>query len=177
MSGSVSPERTGWRDEWISRKHREWGVCLPAVDVDFLLVEYLVSGARSFPCGFVDYKKLPGAEYGANKGSPNNDAVIWIADKCDLPFFIVKYYHNEDSSAFEVCPMNEIASEVLLKFDCHESPVSERDYVRLLNRLRLNQLGKLGKSIKSDDVKRLVSEYKDLEDKLSHKLHPAGAWT
>jgi len=30
-------ERTGFRDEALSRRHREWGINCPAVDVDWLL--------------------------------------------------------------------------------------------------------------------------------------------
>ena len=35
----VRKERTGWRDEEISRRHRLWGVSCAATDIDFLLVE------------------------------------------------------------------------------------------------------------------------------------------
>ena len=35
----VRNERTGWRDEGISRRHRLWGVTCAATDIDFLLVE------------------------------------------------------------------------------------------------------------------------------------------
>ena len=36
----VQQERTGWRDEGISRRHRLWGVTCTATDIDFLLVGY-----------------------------------------------------------------------------------------------------------------------------------------
>lgn len=44
MSG---PERTGWRDENLSRRHREWGFHCPAVDLGFLLIEYDTGEAHS----------------------------------------------------------------------------------------------------------------------------------
>ena len=34
----VRPERTGWRDEKLSQRHRMWGWDCPAVDIDFLLL-------------------------------------------------------------------------------------------------------------------------------------------
>lgn len=33
-------ERTGWRDERLSRRHREWGFDCPMVDCDFIAVEF-----------------------------------------------------------------------------------------------------------------------------------------
>ncbi len=36
---SVRQERTGWRDEKISQRHREWGYNCPAVDLDFEVVD------------------------------------------------------------------------------------------------------------------------------------------
>ena len=33
-------ERTNWRDQEISKRHRLWGDDLYAVDVDFCMVEY-----------------------------------------------------------------------------------------------------------------------------------------
>lgn len=33
----TAQERTGWRDEEISARHRIWGVNCPAVDLDFLM--------------------------------------------------------------------------------------------------------------------------------------------
>jgi hypothetical protein len=36
----VRTESTGWRDSWISDKHRSWGYDLPASDIDFMLLEY-----------------------------------------------------------------------------------------------------------------------------------------
>ena len=45
-------ERTGWRDEGISRRHRTWGVALTAVDLDFMLVEYTDGKATAL----IEYK-------------------------------------------------------------------------------------------------------------------------
>ena len=49
----VRRERSGWRDEWISKRHRLWGFDCPAVDIDFLMLEY----DRSVPCALIEYKE------------------------------------------------------------------------------------------------------------------------
>ena len=36
---TVPRERTGWRDEEISRRHRLYGVSCPMIDIDFLVSE------------------------------------------------------------------------------------------------------------------------------------------
>ena len=36
----VRQERTGWRDEALSKRHRDWGWDCPAIDIDFLMIEY-----------------------------------------------------------------------------------------------------------------------------------------
>jgi len=45
-------ERTGWRDQEISARHRRWGFNCPAVDVDFMLIEY----DEGIPVAIIDYK-------------------------------------------------------------------------------------------------------------------------
>lgn len=40
MMKAVAEERNGWRDERISKRHRQWGRDCPAVDIDFLMLEY-----------------------------------------------------------------------------------------------------------------------------------------
>jgi len=36
----VRPERTGWRDLELSKRHRQWGWDCPGIDLDFLFLEY-----------------------------------------------------------------------------------------------------------------------------------------
>lgn len=47
-------ERTGWRDEAISARHRRWGYNVPAVDLDFPLIEY----DRGVCKAIIDYKHI-----------------------------------------------------------------------------------------------------------------------
>jgi hypothetical protein len=42
----IPPERNGWRDLEMSLRHKLWGFHCPAVDIDFLMVEYNRGQAR-----------------------------------------------------------------------------------------------------------------------------------
>ena len=68
----VKKERSGWRDEGISRRHRLWGVSCSATDIDFLLVEYIYNT----PKAIIEYKnehappqKLSASQYQVLKNS------------------------------------------------------------------------------------------------------------
>ena len=54
--GSTTKERTGWRDERISQRHRLWGVECQAIDLDFLLVEYRSEYDDIRPVAIIEYK-------------------------------------------------------------------------------------------------------------------------
>jgi hypothetical protein len=120
----VRQERTGWRDQEISARHREWGFNCPAVDLDFLMVEYNIGK----PVGLVEYKhhkaQLP------NLNHPTYRALIDLADTAGLPFIIAFYWPG--IWAFRVMPVNDIAKE---HFGINED-FSEYDFVRLLYMLR-----------------------------------------
>jgi hypothetical protein len=123
MNGNPE-EVTGWRDEALSRRHRAWGVNCPAQDVDLVLVEY----DRSEPVALVEYtrrRKLV-------DGDKSKVTVLFkLAERSRLPAFVVRY--TADLATFAVEP----ASFSALKWVAREGAVmSERDFVRLLYRLR-----------------------------------------
>ena len=37
---NVKQERTNWRDEALSQRHRQWGWNCPGLDLDFVFLEY-----------------------------------------------------------------------------------------------------------------------------------------
>jgi hypothetical protein len=121
----VRQERTHWRDEQISTRHRLYGWDAPALDVDFLMVEY-DSGK---PSALVEYKA-----YGAkavNVEHPSYRAIRVLADAARIPF-LVAFYGAQDHWWYYVIPVNHIARryvEVSRYF-------SERGYVELLYRVR-----------------------------------------
>jgi hypothetical protein len=126
-------ERTGWRDESLSRRHRAWGYDCPAVDIDFLMIEY----NRGKPVALVDYKR-----YTARTPEPDNknmQALIALADGYKdgpLPFLIVRYW--PDTWAIEVIPMNECAK----RFYKGYSRLTELQYVTSLYKMRTKSLDK-----------------------------------
>jgi hypothetical protein len=81
----VRAERTGWRDESISARHRMYGWDVPAVDIDFLLIEY----DKGVPCALVEYKAM-GARF-PNLNHPTYRAIRVLADAAKVPFLVVFY--------------------------------------------------------------------------------------
>jgi len=117
-SRTVSPERTGWRDEGISRRHREWGFNCPAVDLDFLVVEYNLG----LPVALVEYKHFKAREPVIDH--PTYRALTALADGYNqepLPFIIAFYW--PEIWAFRVSPINQVSKtnfqdgEFLTEFD------------------------------------------------------------
>jgi hypothetical protein len=142
-------ERTGWRDESISKRHREWGWNCPAVDLDFLMVEYNLG----LPIGLIEYKHYKAAE--PNIKHATYRALCALADgyRDPLPFLIAFYW--PDNWAFQVLPINETAK----KHFKHAEALSEYDFVYRLYRIRdylLNE--KVGRDLKRDlpPVPRLI---------------------
>lgn len=100
----VAKERNGFRDEAISRRHREWGMMCHAVDLDFVLVECIYGK----PAALIEYKhylaKLP------NLNAPTYRALKTLADNTQIPFLLVFYWPGVWS--FKVFPANDHARAV-----------------------------------------------------------------
>jgi hypothetical protein len=120
----MNVERTGWRDQSLSERHRSWGAGCTAVDLDLVLVEYHL--AR--PVAIVEYKHHRGT---VDLGSPNYRALRDLADRAGLPFIVAFYW--PDVWAFRVQPMNEAA---LQHFAPGGELFTERQFVERLYRLR-----------------------------------------
>jgi hypothetical protein len=117
-------ERTGWRDEEISRRHRTWGFNCPAVDLDFLMVEYNCGK----PCGLVEYK-----HYHAQKPNLNHAtyrALSELASMGSLPFLLAYYW--PETWSFSVFPVNIVAKQHYAEWQA----MTERQYVQSLYRIR-----------------------------------------
>ena len=121
----VRQERTSWRDESISKRHRDWGFNCPAVDLDFLMVEYNFAK----PVGIVEYKHH-GARFPDIKHATYR-ALITLADMTGLPFVVAFYW--PEMWAFRVYPFNETARA---HFASPYENLSEFDYVARLYRIR-----------------------------------------
>lgn len=120
----VRPERTGWRDENISRRHREWGWNCPAVDLDFVMVEYHLGK----PIGLIEYKhyhaRMPNFQH------PTYRALGELANSAGLAFILAFYW--PEIWAFQVRPLNKMAAK---HFDPNQV-LTERQFVMTLYQMR-----------------------------------------
>lgn len=108
----------------MSERHRLWGWNCPAVDVDFLMVEY----NRGKPCALIEYKRYTAAE--VNPLHPSYQAIRLIADAANIPFAVSFCW--PEIWAFQVVPINERAHEF---FEIGEL-FSELEYVVRLYEMR-----------------------------------------
>ena len=127
---SVREERTGWRDESISQRHREWGFDCPAQDIDFLLIEYDKCVVKAL----FEYKNEHAGKQTRSK--PQYKALIDLGNRASIPVFNVRY--SDDLSEYIVTALNELAEEKLP--DGIRKPprvlMDELGYVTFLYKLR-----------------------------------------
>lgn len=139
-------ERTNWRDQRISARHREWGQDCPAVDLDFLMCEY----NHGLPVALVDYKHDCVGD--VSVGHPTMKALTALANgygRGPLPFFIA--FYDPDEWWFRIKPMNAAAEKAYAPAD---RMLSERRYVRSLYVLRNATI--------TAEVMRVLSTRKDV---------------
>jgi hypothetical protein len=121
----VRPERTHWRDQELSERHRRWGWGCPALDIDFLLLEY----DKGEPSALVEYKHEKAPDQYMSQ--PSYQALIKLASRASLPLFAVRY--SGDFENWTVIPLNNLAQD-------HVPPgktmMDERGYVSLLYTIR-----------------------------------------
>jgi len=120
----VREERTGWRDQRISLRHKAWGWDCPALDIDFLMLEY--DGGKA--AALVEYKHERAPE--VRIGHPSVRAIIDLADRAGIPAFLVRY--ADDFSWWYPTPLNDRA-KALLPEGRH---LTEEKWVELLYRSR-----------------------------------------
>lgn len=120
----VSQERTGWRDQRISRRHRQWGYDCPALDIDFLMLEY--DNGKAVALAEYKHEDAPIVR----TGHPSMRAITDLADRANLPAFVVRY--SDDFSRWYVSPLNGPARQL-----CPQAQeLTELEYVRLMYRCR-----------------------------------------
>lgn len=120
----MNVERTGWRDQALSERHRTWGVACTAVDLDLVLVEYHLSR----PVALVEYKHHRAR---IDWSSSNYRALRDLADRSNLPFVVAFYWPQVWS--FRVHAMNDAA---LRHFAAGGELLTEQEFVQRLYRLR-----------------------------------------
>jgi len=127
-------ERTGWRDEAISGRHRQWGFNCPAVDLDFLVVEYNLG----LPVALIEYKHkqaiMPSAQH------PTYRALRDLADNYSggpLPFMLV--FYDPEVWSFRVYPLNDVSRSFYSQVPDYTDGcihLTERRYVKSLYHMR-----------------------------------------
>lgn len=134
----VRKERTGWRDLGLSERHRVWGWDLPAVDLDFLFLEY----DKGKAVALVEYKheKAPMQ----NSGHPTYQAMADLANRAEIPFFGSRY--KRDFSEFIVTPLNSFCAAHLGV----RMSMTEAEWVTFLYRVR-------GREIPADVMEALLA--------------------
>jgi hypothetical protein len=120
----VKAERTGWRDLSLSQRHRRWGWDCPAVDLDFLFLEY----DRGKAVAIVEYKHERAQPQFATH--PTYQAMIDLGNRAKLPVWGVRY--ADDFSWWKVTPLNDYACAFLPS----ASQMTEREWVTLLYHMR-----------------------------------------
>jgi hypothetical protein len=128
MERDVREERNGWRDEAISRRHRLYGFHVPALDIDFLMLEY----SRGTPKAIIDYKYEK--SYGLHYENPSAVAVRKLCDAMTppIPFLVARY--RDRPWAFQIDPMNDAAQPYAKRFGI--GWMDEPIFVQLLYALR-----------------------------------------
>lgn len=122
----VRPERNGWRDEKISARHRQWGWDCPALDIDFLMLEYDYGS----PSALIEHKHENAAR--VSLVHPSMQAISSLGTSAGIPFYVVRY--SDDMKSWTVTPVNEIAKDKLRQSE--PLTMSEVRYVSFLYYLR-----------------------------------------
>jgi hypothetical protein len=128
----VKQERTGWRDLALSARHRLWGWDCPAVDIDFLMIEY----DNGSPIALVEYKNECAPTQYSNH--PSYRAMIELGTCSKIPVLAVRY--KSDFSTFTVVPLNKFAKDLLP--GAERKDMTEYEYVTFLYRIRGRKLPK-----------------------------------
>lgn len=124
MQKQVKAERTGWRDLRLNERHRQWGWDCPAVDLDFLFLEY----DKGKAVALVEYKHERASPQRAIH--PTYQAMIDLGDRAKLPVLCARY--ADDFSWWKVIPLNSFAK----KWVPERLTLDEKQWVALLYKIR-----------------------------------------
>jgi len=136
---SVRPERTNWRDDGLSQRHRKWGWHCPAVDIDLLFIEFDKGEARAL----VEYKNEHAApQYPSH---PTYRAMRDLADRAAIPLFACRY--SDDFEWFRVTPLNNHATSHL----GDTTTMTEAGWIIFMHRVR-------GRDMSMEEAKHLIEK-------------------
>ena len=127
---TVKAERTGWRDLRLSERHRRWGWDCPAVDLDFLFLEY----DKGKAVALVEYKhELALVQHSTH---PTYQAMIDLGNRASIPVFGVRY--ADDFTWWRVTPLNSWAKTFCEEVGLSQSAttMTEEEWVAFLYHIR-----------------------------------------
>lgn len=124
MQQKVRAERSNWRDQELSLRHRNWGWDCPATDLDFVMLEYDKGEAEAI----VEYKHEMAKP--ADPMSASFRALKDLGNRAGIPVFGVRY--AADFSWYLVVPLNPLAQRILPK----RQRMTESEYIKLLYCIR-----------------------------------------
>lgn len=136
----VKKERSGWRDEQLSRQHRTWGRDLTATNADAIYSRettieegessvFVEIQNKNEPVLITDYKRMERKSVDWNSSALGCLQVI--ANRCQCAVTVV-FYGYDPYWWFAVVPGNTIAALIYTKF----AYLSEFEYVATLYQLR-----------------------------------------
>jgi hypothetical protein len=108
----------------LSERHRRWGWDCPAVDLDFLFLEY----DRGKAVALVEYKhENAPPQY---RTHPTYQAMIDLGNRAGIPVLACRY--AADFSWFRITPLNSRAKEHVVG----QCDMTEKQWVTLLYKIR-----------------------------------------
>jgi hypothetical protein len=129
----AASEQLHFRDEKISQWHRELGFDYPAVDLDFILVEY----TRAIPAAIIEYKHSNCQRIEIDH--PSYRVLRRISNALDLPLFAVRYdFENYPEPWFRVVPLNVAAKRLVPS----SKTMAAMEYRGVLRQLRADALSR-----------------------------------
>lgn len=126
-------ERSGWRDQELSARHRVWGFNCPAVDLDFLMVEY----DGGYPIALVEYKHHEAGIPLVNHPTYRAISQLYDDQGKQLPLWVARYWPN--IWAFRVLAVNSRAKDLTAQPDSWND-MTERMFVEALHAVRRREI-------------------------------------
>lgn len=128
----VAPERNRIRDNGLNDRHREWGWNCPAMDIDFMMVEF----SSGLPMALCEYKHEHAGRI--NTKHPSIKAMVSLANASRIPAFLCRY--ADDYSWFDVHCLNKCATDAVMatkaRPDAQIYRMTEYEWVQVLYRVR-----------------------------------------
>ncbi len=123
MNTLIPKERSGFRDEKLSKRHRMYGWDCGAQDIDFIEYHHFI------PKALIEHKHERSRIQDQDPNSCQCKVLANLGDMSRLPAFLAIY---NDKFEYDVCPLNDLARKTLKDW----THLPEQRYVAFLYYLR-----------------------------------------